>query len=168
MWHSSVLLPSSPGFHSCSASLGILRLSVDGTGRRLRYETVCAWLTLYVQCWAWWFFNENEILRPLVLTKLGTGFARQPLDLLWAEAVFYFNDKLPESLTGLQRVSSQLSMTFHNSAHTNGCSSTALSGTVGFTPWRTSVGDAFGSSASPTAPNVEILTLLKGSGFFFF
>lgn len=164
MWHSNVLLPSSPTLHSCSASLSILKVSVDWPGRRLRYETVCAWLTLHVQCWAWWFFffNENEIFRPLVLAKLGTRFVRQPLDLLWAEAVFYFNDKLPESPTGLQRVSSQLSMTFHNSAYTHGCSYTALSGMEGFTPWQMSVGDVFCSSASPTAPNGE----LRGEDFF--
>ena len=52
------------------------------------------------------FFNENEIFRPLVLAKLGTGFVRQPLDLLWAEAVFYFNDKLPETPMGLQSLKS--------------------------------------------------------------
>lgn len=168
MRHSNVLLPSSPALHSCSASLSILKLSVDWTGRRLRYETVGACLTLYVQCWAWWFFflMRMKSSDPWYWPSLAPGLLGK-LDLLWAEAVFYFNDKLPETPTGLQRVSSQLSMTFHNSAHTHGCSYTAPSGTAGFTPWRTSVGDAFCSSASPTAPNVEILTLLKGRGFFF-
>lgn len=67
------------------------------------------------------------------------------------------------------RVSSPLSTTFHNSAHTKCCSYSAFYQVLhDFTPWQTSVGNASCYSVSPTALNGELRAQVAFLFFFFF